>query len=621
MKRKEPKTAKPLISVKVRPSFAQVLQQLWSKVRIADLWGKVRVSDFESLELKFAGILHRLNLDSIRARILLLSALATLIPSITMGTLAYRTMTQYLGKDVQKQLHAATVHTTRELELWTKERRYELRVFASSYEVSENVDTLLRPRASDRTQSEAKRRLRGYLQSIRSKFSDYEEILVLSRTEGSIATTASATGDVKLPARWQRRVEADTPVVGDPYFDKNLETRVLTMAVPIRRADASLLGFLVAKCNLRGVTDILKSSQLEDQGHVYLVQVDGHILMSSRWNPTENKNERLPISTVQTLSERAQAFYEYEDLHGENVLGSMQWLSQVDWGVVAELPEVQAYAKALELRQLTVLVVLVLLVVIGLVSYVVGQTIVGPVGRLATAAAGVARGKFDVTVQEVGHGELGYLTDVFNRMLERLRQAQDSLRSTNRTLSRQNQALESVAITDTLTGLFNRRYMMEKLADEMTRSLRLDHVFSILMLDLDNFKKYNDTYGHLAGDQVLRKVAHIFKESIRKIDVAARYGGEEFLIILPELSTSDAMTAAERIRKRIAAGLYGMAGADTAVTISIGAAGYPEHGETAEALIASADGALYEAKRCGRNCVVLAGISPVSEEHAQKGTR
>jgi len=615
MKRKDSKTAKPLISVKVWPTLGDILQPL------SQLWSKVRLPDAEPWELRLSGLLHRLNLDSIRARILLLSVLATLIPSITMGMLGYRTMTQYLSNDVQKQLQSATVHTTRELELWTKERRYELRVFASSYEVSENVDTLLRPRATDRTQSEAKRRLRGYLQSIRGKFSDYEEILVLSRAGSVIATTANEVGEVKLPARWQKRVEADTPVIGDPYHDKILDARVLTMAVPVRRADATLVAFLVAKLNLRSVMEILKSAQLGTRGHVYLVEVDGHILMSSRWSPSEHKSERLPTSTIQTLSERSQAFYDYDDLAGENVLGSMQWLSQVDWGVVAEIAKVEAYAKALELREMTVVVVFVLLVGIGLMSYVVGQTIVGPVGRLATAAAGVARGKFDVTIQEGGHGELGYLTDVFNRMLERLRQAQDSLRSTNRTLSRQNQALESVAITDTLTGLFNRRYMMEKLADEMTRSLRLDHVFSILMLDLDNFKKYNDTYGHLAGDQVLRKVAHIFKESIRRIDVAARYGGEEFLVILPELSTADAMTAAERIRKRVAAGLYGMAGVDTAITISIGAAGYPEHGETAEALIGSADGALYEAKRSGRNCVVLAGSSSIQEGHVEEKAR
>ncbi len=157
---------------------------------------------------------------------------------------------------------------------------------------------------------------------------------------------------------------------------------------------------------------------------------------------------------------------------------------------------------------------------------------------------------------------------------------------------------------DGLTGVFNRRYLEESLEYEFTRARRYGHRLSVLLLDLDHFKRINDTHGHLAGDEVLRQAARRIASAVRNVDVVGRYGGEEFLVILPETDGDGAHVVAERIRALIAEQpvIYD----DTAIDIStsIGLATLDEHMAAYTDLIERADGALYRAKDNGRNQVV-----------------
>jgi diguanylate cyclase (GGDEF)-like protein/putative nucleotidyltransferase with HDIG domain len=154
------------------------------------------------------------------------------------------------------------------------------------------------------------------------------------------------------------------------------------------------------------------------------------------------------------------------------------------------------------------------------------------------------------------------------------------------------------AITDGLTRLYNHRYMHECLDKEIARNTRFGATFALIMIDIDFFKTYNDTYGHLAGDDVLASIARCIQSSIRNIDQAFRYGGEEFAVMLPETSTQGAYVVAERIREKIQERTFkGRA----SVTASLGVASWPTDGMTKEELLASADKALYTAKETGRN--------------------
>jgi len=146
---------------------------------------------------------------------------------------------------------------------------------------------------------------------------------------------------------------------------------------------------------------------------------------------------------------------------------------------------------------------------------------------------------------------------------------------------------------------------MATLASEVARAQRHKHPLSVLMIDVDHFKQYNDRFGHQMGDTLLAEIAALFKRTTRSIDYAARYGGDEFVLLLHEVAADDAVQLADRVRRAVAASTFGPGG--HRVTVSIGVASFPDHGDTAEAIVASADAGLYRAKGGGRNGIVLAG--------------
>jgi two-component system cell cycle response regulator len=161
--------------------------------------------------------------------------------------------------------------------------------------------------------------------------------------------------------------------------------------------------------------------------------------------------------------------------------------------------------------------------------------------------------------------------------------------------------IERLAVTDGLTGLFNHRHFQEKLAQEFSRLERFSEPISLLIIDIDHFKKINDTYGHPVGDAVLKKVSGIIRKTIRNIDIPARYGGEEFAVILLGTDTNGALKMAERLRKSIADAKFSSEQNAFNVTVSIGISTHAREMKKREALVEQADKALYRAKGTGRN--------------------
>lgn len=161
--------------------------------------------------------------------------------------------------------------------------------------------------------------------------------------------------------------------------------------------------------------------------------------------------------------------------------------------------------------------------------------------------------------------------------------------------------LQDLAITDGLTKLYNSRYFYKQLDSEVDRSKRYNHPLSLLFLDIDHFKHYNDTYGHLEGDKVLARIGKAIKSCLRKMDTAYRYGGEEFTVILPETSRGEVMTVAKRIKDAMENEKFSpRSGKSISITISIGATEYC-HGERISTFVQRADKAMYLSKQRGRN--------------------
>ncbi len=253
-------------------------------------------------------------------------------------------------------------------------------------------------------------------------------------------------------------------------------------------------------------------------------------------------------------------------------------------------------------------VVLSAFAAIVLIAYL-SRSILRPIRLFTEGAAIIGKGDLGYRVDLRDGVEMNALAREFNIMADRLSESYSSLekRVEERTheLKDLTERLKELAITDGLTGLYNSRYFYERLGSEVDRAARYNHQCSFIMADIDHFKHYNDTNGHLEGDNVLRRVALCIKGGMRAQDIAVRYGGEEFSVILPETDKKEALAVAERIRQNVLgeAFLHEEKQPGGALTISLGVASFPEDGETPKGLIASADKALYKAKDAGRNRV------------------
>jgi len=189
----------------------------------------------------------------------------------------------------------------------------------------------------------------------------------------------------------------------------------------------------------------------------------------------------------------------------------------------------------------------------------------------------------------------------------RAKSSQKELRKRNVELEDLLHRVELMAMTDSLTGLFNRRRFVDVLKREWATSRRYKNPLSVIMVDIDHFKLINDTHGHAAGDVVLKEVARVISSSLRQVDVAARYGGEEFAVLLPHTTLKDAGVVAERVLSKVRALIVDVEGQKLHCTVSLGIASNEEPSlRTEDDLIANSDAALYAAKNAGRNQLVVA---------------
>ncbi len=561
-------------------------------------------------EHRVASFLHAFRLDSVKNRILVFALLATLVPSLTTGWVSYKHNRQSVTEKITAELRNISAHSARETDLWLKERFYDVRVFSRSPVVTENLDRLLRMGPNRALDPEAPRRLRDYLGLVRGRSTDYEELSVVD-PQGDVVASTGEPDSLNLPEDWLNRVADGDEIQGPVYRDEAIGQVIMVIAVPIRALDERLLGAFTAKVHFRTVDQSLRNVVIGETGHAYLLRNNGIVMVSSRIAPAALMDvalpAALPIATVKKLFAQKDNALEYTDPQGNDVVGTLDAVPLPDWAVVAEINIDEAFVRIAELRNQTFTIVTILVLTIGLLAYALGLTIARPLDRLTAGAAQVAGGDLEVDLPVVTRGELGLMTQVFNDMVARLRSGR--------------QELERLSVTDGLTGLYNRNHLMVTCGMEVARADRQEEPLAAMMIDLDHFKKYNDTYGHQAGDEVLAKMGPIFLECVREVDYAARYGGEEFLILLPQTDLTGAVEVAERIRGRVAEENTDSEDTTIPVTLSIGVAEYPKHGDNADTLIAAADAALYQAKRRGRNRVVRASATKRKSTARPRGKR
>jgi diguanylate cyclase (GGDEF)-like protein len=538
-------------------------------------------------------------LGSIRHRILALAIVGTLVPAaITLG-IAYTQNRRALEARISADLLSESNQTAGAIGVWLKERLYDLRVFAASDEVSSNLN-----RFASGQGSIPSARLRDYLRSLHERFPDFEQIMVLDGQGRTLATSAQQSRSAVLPDDWQRVMRQENQVVGNAFWDDRVGRGKLILAVPVHRADGRLLGAFAAELNLAPLQLLLRTYGRDSTmgGRVYLAHHSGALIASSQEISKSLLGMTLPAPLLGQLNQHGHAALQYASVTGDQVLGTLEPVAQTRWSVISEVGADNAFAQVRQFRNVAMLIVILVLAVVSLTAYRLGLLIVRPLERLAEGAAEVAMGDLEVDLPDNARGEVGVLTGVFNHMVARLREGRQALADTNEALRSKNTELERLSVTDGLTGLTNHRALMQRLNEEAVRSRRTDRSFSVIMADVDHFKTYNDTFGHPAGDDVLKKVALLLKEATRTVDCVGRYGGEEFAVLLPETAMDGAMEVAERIRHRVETAQF----PGRQITMSIGVAEFPKDASEVSQIVVVADEALYVAKREGRNQVVQA---------------
>lgn len=530
---------------------------------------------------------------SIRGKILALAVAATLVPALSTAVLSYVQTRTALTETLEGELRGVGSQTARELDLWVKERFYDLRVFVGSFEVTENLDRIGQGGAGS---AEAVTRLRDYLTVVQERFPEYAGLVVLDQDARMVAAGEASVPHPALPDDWLGALALGETRLGEPYWQDSLSTVAATTAVPIHAAGGRFLGALVATLTFEPLGEVLGALTPGRAGDIEVLSSDGRVIVATR--AVGGFEVALPPEALEALA-AADGTTEYETADGVEMVGTLTAVQPTGWAVLAQLPARDAYAPVAELTTSTLILVAGLLLVVGTIAYLIGRIVTRPLATLAEGAGRVAEGDLSVDLPVTGRDEVAYLTGVFNGMVARLRANAERLDEAHSVLQGQNRELERMSMTDALTSLFNRRHVMGVLEKEVHRAERHGRTLAVLMMDIDRFKEYNDTLGHQAGDDVLAGMGEVLKDATREADVPARYGGEEFIVVLPDCEIQGAVDAAERIRRRLAREVF--EGGE--VTVSIGAAEYPTHGASPMELIAAADTALYDAKAAGRDRV------------------
>ena len=526
-----------------------------------------------------------------------------------MGAYLLRESESVLREKAREKLSYAVLRQSAQVDDWLGDRIRELGRWSASFVLFEGVPGLRLP---GRSADLVRRDLGAFLASLREHNTVYESLLVTGPGgEVLVATHPEALEPEALSML--EGLPTGTGRLGPLFRSELLGRPTLLAAHAILDRHGETVGALVGRIDPRELGARLLSPREEPNLAFLLLDAEGRTLIRSGRTVASPGRDRLPVAPGSGPAPGRVSSVPSRTLGAGNgnLLVSVRPLEGPLPGfVVATLPEAVAYA-ALDASRRNLLAAGVPLVLAAVaLSVLLARQLLLPIRRLSEGARRMSEGDLDVRLPAGGRDEIADLTRAFNEMVQRthegrtsLEQARDALARSNEELQQANQALEKLAITDGLTGLYNHRHFQESWDRELRRAQRDQKPVGLLMLDLDHFKDYNDRYGHTAGDEALRSVAECLRRSLRTYDLAFRYGGEELTAILPGCDREAACRVAEAVRATLRK-LPRSVERPRPLTVSIGVAAFPVDGTKAREILDRADAALYVAKAEGRDRVV-----------------
>jgi len=557
----------------------------------------------------------KLLLSRLALKILAILLLCGVLPALVTGWRAWRRNDSAPGEPAEHALSIGILGRKAAVDTWMGERLRDAARWASTYTVLDAVETMTR------TTGDAKSRARGpldvYLQSALADSRVYESLFVVNRQGDVLATTRPERLEESVRRQLIKGIGLESEVIRCVARSEVLNRATLVALYPIRGRSRAHAAYLVERIDLHEVAELLRSQSEPAPLAFWLLDREG-VVFVRRGAVVDFSGPRtrpLDVSAGELVQKSAldgttPSFHRQAPL-APPLEGYL--LAEIDPAAVRQPPaESPGRLIAVTLAGLTVMIVALLWATVGVLR---------PILFLSEGARRLSAGDLNVYLPVWGRDEIGALTATFNEMIRRLREgreeiegARDELARANEDLRGANQTLEALAITDGLTGLYNHRHFQDTLDREVRRCDREARPLSLLMIDIDHFKQFNDQWGHTEGDAALRRVAGQIMRTIRATDSAFRYGGEELAVLLPGCLKEQAREVAEKVRMAVEDGGSRRGAPAPWLTVSVGVATSPEDARMSRELVDAADVALYAAKDGGRNCVVVAaaGRTPVA---------
>ncbi|PYQ15597.1 MAG: hypothetical protein DMF80_08330 [Acidobacteria bacterium] len=534
--------------------------------------------------------IHPLRL-TLRTKLLLVVLLCVGVPVVLMGSYLLNRNEEILAEKVRETLKNHLFRKSTQIDDWMWQRTREVTRWSASFVVFEGAEALTLKTGDV---ARAQRDLNEYLASVLGHYQTYESLFVTDAGGRILASTRNEQWEEWANGLLARPEAAKSGVVSPLHRSSFLGRPTLLALHAILDRNDRTVGFFVERPDLRELQLLLNPAEGDPAPEFWLLDAEGRVLLRTGQVPANPGTERLPVVKPAPPEEAGPVVEASLPSIGRVVYGVRRLAGPSGGYLAATVPARVAYRSLDEARLRLWIAGLSALVSVLLVSFFAARSLLRPILLLSEGARRLSRGETDVSLPVTGSDELADLTRTFNEMAARMRDAR--------------QRLESQAITDDLTQLYNRRHFQETLEKEMRRGVREDRPLSLLLLDLDHFKQFNDRWGHTEGDTELARVASIVMKNVRTTDSAFRYGGEELAVLLPSCPKPQALPVAEKIRAAVSARPGRPAATEIPhTTVSIGVATFPEDGQAVRPLVDAADAALYAAKAQGRDRVVLAG--------------
>lgn len=546
---------------------------------------------------------------SLRQKLSLAFLVMTLAPLFLANSLAEHRAEQSLRESVFERNKNLAVDVAHDLDEMFLDKMRLLKIMADSSEV-QSMDPV---------------RLTPLLELAAGQYPEVQIAVVADIAGRQVARSDGmpVDGNIYYDDRdyFQQARRTGTTAISDVITSKSAGMLGVVIAEPIRGNAGKIVGLLIFNLGLDNLKWYFNHVAMGDHGYAYAVNRQGRVILHPNLSHMEAMTDFSGRAVVIQATSGFTGWLEYSD-DDLAILAGYSHIPSVSWGLVVEQPLHFAMEDVATLRSINLMVLLSSALLAILLSLWIAKTMADGIANLSAATVQMADGKLETRLEVETTDELGQLAASFNRMAEQLARRGEALRQAKEDLERQvaertrelteaNCELQRLSLSDALTCIGNRRYLDEFLEREWRRALREQRQLSVVMLDIDYFKLFNDTYGHVAGDDCLRRVAGILTATIRRTtDFVSRYGGEEFVVVLPATSEQGALTVAEKIRRAVETLAIPHEKSPLAgvVTVSIGVAAIvPMRDSDVGLLLTAADRALYQAKTAGRNAVRSAG--------------